>query len=236
MITYVIILIGVLLLGIPTIYLVNKQPKLRLPFQLFYAIVIVVLAILLVININKPIDFEKEVKLRSAATIEKLKDIRDIQEVYKDKYGKYTASFDTLISFVADDSLAIEAFEQVGEWNQDEMTKEQALREGILIKRSTFLPVKDSLWNDKRYAIENIRYIPFTDNVEFSLGAGELETASKVKVKVLECYAKYHELFVGLDKQLVINYIDTKTKYGGFDGIRIGSLEETTNNAGNWEK
>jgi hypothetical protein len=97
-----------LLLGIPTIYLVNKQPKLRLPFQLFYAIVIVVLAILLVININKPIDFEKEVKLRSAATIEKLKDIRDIQEVYKDKYGKYTASFDTLISFVADDSLAIE--------------------------------------------------------------------------------------------------------------------------------
>jgi len=236
MITYVIILVAVILVGIPTIFLVNKNPKLRLPIQAFFAILIVVLSYLLVININKPIKFEREMKLRSNATIEKLMDIRTIQGSFKDKYGKYTGSFDTLISFVASDSLAIENIVAVGEWNQDEMTKAEALKEGILKKTEILIPVKDSLWNDKEYAIEEIRYIPFTNNVEFTMGAGEIETASKVKVKVFECYTTYLDLLNGLDKQMIANYIDTRTKYGAFEGIKVGSLVEATNNAGNWEK
>lgn len=238
MITYVIILVVVVLIGIPTIFLVNKNPKLRIPLQVVFAILIVVLGYLLVVNINKPIKFEKEMKIRSAATIEKLKDIRTIQASFKDKYGKYTGSFDTLIYFVETDSLEIESTEELvpGGWNQDEMTKAEALKEGILVKTSIYVPVLDSLWKSKPYEIADIRYIPFTSNVEFGLGAGELETASKVKVKVFECFSTYQTLLNGLDQQLVVNYIDQRTKYGAFDGIKVGSLEEATNNAGNWEK
>lgn len=238
MITYVIILVVVVLVGIPTIFFVNKNPKLRTPLQIVFAILIVVLGYLLIVNINKPIKFEKEMKMRSAATIEKLMDVRTVQASFKDKYGKYTGSFDTLIYFVETDSLGIESEEEVvpGSWNQDEMTKAEAIEQGVLVKTSIYVPVLDSLWKTKTYEIEEIRYIPFTSKIEFKMGAGELETASKVKVKVFECSTTYLVLLNGLDKQLVVNYIDERTKYGAFEGIKVGSLEEATNNAGNWEK
>jgi hypothetical protein len=238
MLTYVIILIVVLVIGIPAIFFVNKEPKLRIPLQVFFGVIIVVLAVLLINNINKPINFEKELKVRSNATIDRLKDIRTIQLAYKDKYSRYMGSFDTLIHFVKTDSFEIADISEVipGSWKQDDMTKEEALKEGVLVKTATYVAILDSLWKDKKYDIENIRYIPYTNKVQFTMGAGEIETASKVKVKVFECYALYSDLLFDLDKQLVVNYIDEKTKYGGFAGIKVGSLEETTNNAGNWEK
>jgi hypothetical protein len=238
MITYVIILIVVILTGIPAIYFVNKKPQLRIPLMVTYAIIGIILAYLLVANINRPIDFKKETKIRHEAAKEKLMDIRTVQVSYKDKYGKYTGSFDTLIHFVKTDSFEIEDIREAvpGTWNQDEVSKSEALKSGILVKKSSFVPVSDSLWKSKKYEIDNIRYIPYTDGEEFTLGAGEIETASKVKVKVFECYARYNVLYNGMDEQLIVNYIDEKTKYGGFDGIRVGSLIETTNNAGNWEE
>ena len=236
MITYVILLIAVVVLGVPSVIIVNKYPKTRTIFGVFFLIVIVLFSFLLVKNINKPISFDKEVEKRQDVTIEKLKDIRTIQVSYKDKYGKYTGGFDSLITFVKSDSFEIKKEVIVGKWNQDEMSKEQALKAGIIQVSSSFIPVKDSLWKDKDYTIETIKFVPFVDKLEFSMAAGELETASKVKVKVFECYAKYEDLYGDLDEQLLINYIDLKTKYGAFEGIKVGSLTEATNNAGNWEQ
>ena len=68
------------------------------------------------------------------------------------------------------------------------------------------------------------------------MGAGEVETGSKVKVKVFEVYALYDILLNGMDKQLVINYIDEREKIVKFTGLKVGSLKEATNNSGNWEK
>lgn len=238
MTTYVLLLLAVILVGIPSIFIVNKFPKIRLVFQIVFAVLIVVLSYLLFLNINKPIKFERQLKMRSEATIERLIDIRQIQGSFKDKYNHYTASFDTLIHFVQTDSFAIDNIVEVtpGTWKQDEITKEEAIKLGILQKSVAYVSVKDSLWKAKNYDITNIRYVPYTENIEFTMGAAELETASKVKVKVFECYARYIDLLNGLDKQLISNFIDEKTKYGGFEGIRVGSLTETTNNAGNWEK
>lgn len=98
------------------------------------------------------------------------------------------------------------------------------------------MPVYDSLWSKSKYPIEDIKIIPYSEGVEFYLAQGELETGSRVKVKVFECYARYIDFMGDMDEQLRVNYIDEKTRYGGFDGIRVGSLTEATNNAGNWEK
>ncbi|MBN1116100.1 MAG: hypothetical protein JXA77_02775 [Bacteroidales bacterium] len=236
MTTYVIILIAVIILGIPTIIVVNKFPKIRLAFQIVYFVLIVVFGYLLFVNINKPIAFDRELDKRYDATVERLKDIRTIQIVYKDKYGKYTGGLDTIINFVKHDSLEISKTIQVKEWNQDEVTKEEAFKTGILVKSSSYVPVFDSLWGKSGYSIEQIKYVPYIDNVEFTMGAGEVETASKVKVNVFECYVLYSDLLNGMDEQLIVNYIDEKTKYGGFAGIRVGSLTEANNNAGNWEQ
>lgn len=236
MILYVIILIAVIVLAIPSIILVNKYPKSRLAFQVLFSVLIVVFGYLLFHNINKPIRFEREVNKRTNATVQKLKDIRTIQISYKDKYGKYTGDFDSLIAFVKTDSFEISSYITVGEWNTDEMTREQALKAGIVVKTASYTPVLDSLWINPVYPIEEIRTIPFTNGQEFELGAGVVETASKVKVQVFECYTSYVDIFKDLDEQMLSNYIDRKTKYGGFAGIKVGSLTEATNNAGNWEQ
>jgi len=34
---------------------------------------------------------------------------------------------------------------------------------------------------------------------------------------------------------LIINYKETREKITGYPGLKVGSLEEATNNAGNWE-
>jgi hypothetical protein len=68
------------------------------------------------------------------------------------------------------------------------------------------------------------------------MAAGEVETGSQVKVKVFEAYALYDDLFNGMDRQMVINYKDERYKITEFEGVKVGSLEEANNNAGNWEK
>jgi hypothetical protein len=68
------------------------------------------------------------------------------------------------------------------------------------------------------------------------MGATEIETGSKVKVKVFEAYALYDTLLKGMDKQLIINYKDERYKLTNFAGVKVGSLTEANNNAGNWEK
>jgi len=38
-----------------------------------------------------------------------------------------------------------------------------------------------------------------------------------------------------MDEQLVANFNDERIKLTGYAGLKVGSLTEATNNAGNWE-
>ena len=114
------------------------------------------------------------------------------------------------------------------------MKEEEAIRKGIIIRDTSYVAVLDSIFHET-YPIDSIRYVPFADTVQFFLGAGEIVTGSKVKVKVFEAHVLNDVLFHGLDKQLIINYNAEREKIVGFPGLKVGSLTESTNNAGNWE-
>jgi len=204
-------------------------------FQIILGIAIVVLGYLVVESIMKPIRFNKELEKREDATIEKLKDIRTMQIAYKDKYGKHTGNFDTLINFVKTDSFIIENKNRLPEFDPDEYTEAEGIERGLIEVTTTSVPVKDSLFGTD-YPLEDIRYVPYTDGAKFKMGAGDLKTGSGVTVQVFEAYVHYDTLLADLDKQLVVNYKDQKTKITKFPGIKVGSLDEATNNAGNWEK
>jgi hypothetical protein len=231
----IIILVVAVLLSILTIVLVNRKPRLKLVFQLVYAIVIIILGYLLFDNIMEPIRFKQERTRRENATVERLKDIRKAQESFKDKYGKYTGSFDTLITFIKTDSFELEKIVQVQPWDQDEISRADALKKGILRRSVIKKSVRDSLFIPE-FVIDELRFIPFTSGKEFVIGAGEVETGSQVKVQVFEAYALYDDLFNGMDRQEVINYKDERYKITEFEGVKVGSLDEANNNAGNWEK
>jgi hypothetical protein len=62
-------------------------------------IVVVVLAYVLFSNINNPIAFNKEYEIRKTKVVERLKEIRALQQAYRSVKGEYTSSFDTLENF-----------------------------------------------------------------------------------------------------------------------------------------
>ena len=196
--------------------------------QIILSIAILVLGYMLVESIQQPIRFQQEQRARYNRTIERLKDIRTAQLAYRSVHGEYTGSFDTLINFVRNDSFRV--IMAIGDTDDS-----LAVALGQIIRDTIRVSVRDSLFR-RGYPIDSLRFVPYTGGrEEFFLGAGEVMTGSGLAVKVFEAHVHNDVLLAGLDRQLVINMNDERVKREQFPGLRVGSLTETTNNAGNWE-
>jgi len=210
----------------------------RRVIQILFVLIIIVLGYLIVESIMEPIRFNQDVEQRERATIARLIDIRDAQKAYKDIYKKYTGSFDTLIAFL--DTGSFDVVKAIGEipeeWLEElgfEKARERALNEGVISRETTKIPVMDSLFG-VGYAIDSLRYVPYTEDVAFTMESGEILTSSNLLVQVVEVSVLYDNLLVGLDRQLTVNYKDERMKIVGFEGVKFGSMEEGTL-TGNWE-
>ena len=200
--------------------------------QIVLAIVIVGLAFVLYRQLTIPIKFNKEVEVRSAAVIERIKDIRTAERAYKQMKQVYTGSFDSLINFVLNDSMVYE--KSFG--SADDSV---AVAKG-LVRRDTFkVAVIDTIFGAKKMTpemVKEIRYIPYSDEQEYVLNAGALETESGVTVQVFECRAPYKAYLADLNRQELINLIDERENtFKDYPGIKVGSMTSATNDAGNWE-
>ena len=102
------------------------------------------------------------------------------------------------------------------------------------------IPVIDTVFAPRKLSVadvQNLRYIPGTENkVEFLLAAGSVETGNVV-VPVMECKAPY-KMFLDTVKyrQELINLIDeNKNIYNKYPGVKVGDINQPNNEAGNWE-
>ncbi len=210
----------------------------RRVIQVLFILIIVVLGYLIVESIMEPIRFNKEVKVRETATIKRLVEIREAQKAYKDIYKQYTGSFDTLISFL--DTSSFQVVKAIGdipeEWLDKmgfEKARNKALDEGIISRDVTQVPVLDSLFG-MGFNSDSLRYVPFTEGIQFEMESNEILTSSNLTVQVVEVSVLYDILLNGMDKQLIANYTDERMKIVGFPGVKFGSMEEGTL-TGNWE-
>ena len=188
-------------------------------------------------SIKRPIDFEKEKAFRYNATIERLKDIRKAQLAFKDANGRFTGSWDTLIHFVKYDSVKL--VKKIGNITDSMLekgiTEKKALQMGLIIRDTIRESVLTSVFSPD-YQIDQIKYIPVSDTVaEFQLRATIIATGSGIKVPIFEAKAHNNIILRGLDDQLRINLNDQRRVQQKYPGLKVGSLTETNNNAGNWE-
>ncbi|MDP2888333.1 MAG: hypothetical protein Q8P34_05105 [Bacteroidota bacterium] len=205
--------------------------------QIVLVAVAIILAYLLYTSVERPLDFEKAKKERYDATIERLKDIRKAEIAYKDIHGKFTGSWDTLINFVKTGELPL--VRKIGMLTDSMIeagwTEKQALKEGKIIRDTVYVNVLDTIFG-KGYKIDDIKFVPVPDTVAmFQLGAGIITTGSGIKVPVFEAKAHNNTILRGLDRQLIINLNESRRTNDKYPGLKVGSLEETINNAGNWE-
>ena len=214
-----------------------KTSKMKTAIQIVLIAIAILLGYLIFQSVEDPIEFEKAKDARYAATVQKLKDIRKAELAYKNVNGRFTGNWDTLISFVKHDSLSLvrkigmltDSMIDAG-WNE-----EMAIKKGKIIRDTIRISVLDSLFG-RSYPVEKIKYIPVKDTVaEFHLGATIITTGSGIKVPVFEAKAHNNTILRDLDRQMVINMNDERRTNKKYPGLKVGSLEEANNNAGNWE-
>lgn len=180
-----------------------------------------------------PLNFEEQRKDREVQVIERLKDIRTAQRAYRGKYQKFTPNFDELIAFIERDSIVLER----SHGSEDDSA---AVAQGLVKKEKYMMAVKDTIF-PVGFAATEIRFIPFSKEStgelkQFVMDTASIETESKVVVPVFEVMAPYAMFLGDLDNQELINFRDYRVNsLGRDDGLKVGSLQSTTNEAGNWE-
>ncbi len=209
----------------------------RTVIQILLVVVAIGLTYFIYKGIQKPIDFEKAKDARYDATIEKLKDIRKAQLAYKDVYGRFTGSWDTLIDFIQNDS--VRNVRKIGELTDSmieaKITERKAVQMGLIIRDTVKVSVKEALFSSD-FKPEQLKYIPVPDTTAvFSMGQNIVTTGSGIRVPVFEAKAHNNIILKGLDRQYVINMNEQRRLNEKYPGLKVGSLTETVNNAGNWE-
>jgi hypothetical protein len=189
-------------------------------------ILICVVGFLIIRSIRTPIQFNAEQGRRYDATIERLKDIRTAQIAFRSEHRKFTGDFDSLIFFLKTGEFSVVRI--IGDVDDS-----ATVAAGLIFRDTVKVSILDSLFG-RDYKAESLRFVPFTDGVEFELGAAVLNVGN-VNVPVFEAKIDNDILLKGLDPQLLVNFNSDRQKRTGYAGLRVGSLTETTNNAGNWE-
>lgn len=204
-------------------------------------------------SITKPINFNKQLEYRKSVGIQRMKDIRTLQETYKSVYGKFTASADSLEDFYKngqmeimlqigsnDDSVAVANTEKVRKAHRG-ITPEQLLalyRQGethLVFSVPNKINVRDTIFHSRAdFNIDSLRFIPFSQGELIEMDAITKEV-SGVKVPLFEARMPYKALLKGLDNQLRINLDADCRATNRYEGLQVGSISAPNNNAGNWE-
>lgn len=216
-----------------------------------FPIVIVLLSYLIVVNVMKPVKFNKEKAAREVVAIQRLKDIRTLQVAFKAETGHYASTFDSLKTFYnngnlsidlmigsQDDSVAVENTKALKK-KQPKITPAQMLElakagQRLVFTVKTQMPVKDTLFHNRPdFCVDSIFMIPFCGRPVIMETV--IKQVSGVPVPLFEACMPYRMLLVGMDNQLRINLDASRRDQGHYEGLMVGSVSQPNNNAGNWE-
>lgn len=232
--------------------------------------------------IESPVKFESHFDQRETAVVEAEKYIVKLVQAYRDANPKkeFTTDWDQLIDFALNGNIEYRS-QIFDENNLENAAKLAELRKDPNWKneRVEVVAARDTIFDDalgnprlNEEQIKNLRYIPFTDKIEFQLDTATYESGT-YKTHLIRCHAPYvqfidtdtynQEFWNKMDEkfQTFINHSEAsenmkKMKADGlkkaiskgykigdahpidlnisFFGVTFGSLEEPTNEAGNW--
>lgn len=172
-------------------------------------------------SISEPIRFIDEKNYREKFVIDKLKQIRTSQELYRDITDTFAGNFEDLVYVLKNKSIPIPKI--IG--NPDDI---KSLKD---VKYDTvFISALDSITNLK-INIDSLVYVPFTDDkVKFSIEAGEIEYQN-TKVNVVQVGAYYRDFMGAYGDKRFEKY---ETGYSPDNMVKFGDLN-APNLTGNWE-
>ena len=187
--------------------------------QAVLLVVALVLAYFIYDGIQNKIEFREGAQARREVVQDRLVNVVIAQKQYKTENGRYASNFPELINFVMNDSLTfVRAVGNV----PDSLTEIEAVEMGIVTRDTSLVPANTIF--PANFAIDSIKYVPFSGGKEFKIQSGVIEK-NKVNVNVFEVSTTLKEVYKGL-----------KTKNEAVkltDEIKVGSMTEPIT-TGNW--
>ncbi|MCK9342632.1 MAG: hypothetical protein M0P33_01835 [Massilibacteroides sp.] len=208
----------------------------KVVFKTLLIAAVIVMGYICYRSIMGPIEFKQAKDAREKAIIARLIDIRKAQVEYKNVHKTHAANFAELESFLNEEKLPFLIKEGVltDDQLEDGMTEKEAVKKGIIRRDTFWVTAKDTLFG-KNYDVDHLGDVPLVQNLKFDMDTATLTSGSGYTVKVFECKVAFNDFLKGLNPQLVYNMVDKAKKLDRFPGLRVGSLTEINNNAGNWE-
>ena len=208
--------------------------KIVLKILLFAAICI--LTYMCVQSIMSSVNFDKQKELREKAISERLIAIRNAQIGFRNMHGVYAGSFAELQTFLSEQKIPfiIKEGELTDEQLKSGMTEREAVAKGIIRRDTNWVLAKDTLLGAS-YDVASMSKVPGFENQTFLLDTATLSSSAGYIVPVFEAGVPYDVYLGDLDRQMLVNLKDKTTKLNRYVGLRVGSVTEINNNAGNWE-
>jgi hypothetical protein len=197
---------------------------------------IVLLVVMCIRSIMTPINFEEQLEAREGAIVNRLIAIRSAQIGFRNMHGVYAGSFEELQNFLNTEKIPFltKEGELTDEQLKEGMTEQEAVKKGIIKRDTTWILAKDTLLSPN-YDVASIGKVPGFEDYAFELDTATLSSPSGYTVPVFEAAVSYDVYLGDLNNQLLTNLKDKKTKLKRYNGLRVGSVTEINNNAGNWE-
>ena len=185
-----------------------------------------------------PLQFEKAQKSREEAIKTRLMDIRKAQIEYKNRKGEFAGSWEDLSKFLNEEKLPFVI--KIGSLTDELMekgitTEEKAVKAGLIKRDTMWVLAKDTLFG-RNFDPSVLAFVPVEGiDAKFTLDTATITSGSGYTVKVFESAVLYDTYLGDLQRQLLINLKDRASKLERYPGLRVGSVKEINNNAGNWE-
>lgn len=181
--------------------------------------VVLGMAYVLFTQIDGPVRFQKGVEERSAATKNRLLDIKVAQEYYKNMNSEYANNFDDLISSLENDKLTI-----IKTNGDPDDTTSVVTYDTLYVSPLTEIADKKKFRGTE--SIKDIRFVPLTNKEkQFELATDTIKL-QRVQLNVFEAKATKQNYLYGLD--------ETRIKNPEIVDLSIGSLVSASGK-GSWE-
>jgi hypothetical protein len=196
----------------------------KILIQVVLLVIVVVLGYFVFESIMEPVRFDKERRVRQKVVVEKLKDIRNSQLIFRRVNGSYANDFDTLVKFIKVAEIPVVKMIP----DPEDTTFTRTINDTV-----GYIKVADTIFANKKYTIDQLSLIPYSEGEMFEMAADTIERGG-VEVFVFEVKAPYTAFMKGMDEQTMRNIIAKSEDLEKYPGLKVGSLTEPSTD-GNWE-
>lgn len=231
-------------------------------FRILLVVAIVGLAWVAFNSIRLPVEFDKEKTSRDNVVIKELMDIRTAQIAYKQEFHVHAANFAELRDWLQNGNVRtvrrevelteeqlesgiteqkaleiVKKAQATGNWEEAEKAGLSRIINGTrrsFARDTIYMNAKQTLFGAD-YDVSKLGIIPFSNGKEFKMDTASVMTQSGYDIKIFEASTSFRNYLGDLSENELENIIDRAEQTNKFPGLKVGSLTEINNYAGNWE-